>query len=658
MTFLAVLDETGTGMQDLLPSYRDLATTEHVAGLPTNWPPGSCKEALTPVAWPADIGDMRILATTDDELDFWLRHVSVGVWLTYGTAGVAWAYFALTWDRPNRLLMSALVAMTAIVSTLVRRLPMRSILRHPRGVWLFYGWSVAIVGFVTALSALDGGPSSPIIVIYCLALIYAAMAYPPSGMVWLGGTIAVVVAGMAAATAQLDAGFILFTAGALALVATMCTLTARNHWRQHERQAALVGRLDQMVYTDSLTGCLNHRAFHERLRSAVDDALRTERPLSLAIADIDEFRFINDARGHPHGDIVLQRVGESLRAVARESDVIARIGGEEFAILLPDTTLEQAGRIAERLRAHVGNLQLVHPVTISIGVSSLPAPAGSVAALLEQADAGVYAAKRSGRDRVVVHGTSGLATPASPDDGVRARVERVITDRLIRARYQPIVSMADGQILGYEALARIDGSNLAPDRWLAMAERAGLRGDMEAAMWDAAIAGGWDIDGLLFLNASPLALLTGALWRCRNRLPSGVVIEVSEQHAITDYQALARTLSEWADAVGTQVAVDDMGSGHANLRHVLNLAPRFLKLDRSLIEGLDVHSARLALVGSMVAFAESTGALLIAEGIETPAEAEAVRAAGVAYGQGYLFARPEPSPPPVHWRPAGFLVTG
>jgi EAL domain-containing protein (putative c-di-GMP-specific phosphodiesterase class I) len=139
-------------------------------------------------------------------------------------------------------------------------------------------------------------------------------------------------------------------------------------------------------------------------------------------------------------------------------------------------------------------------------------------------------------------------------------------------------------------------------------------------MWDAALADGWTGEGLLFLNASPVALLTGALWRCRHRVPAEVVIEVSEQHAIADYSALSRTLSDWA-GFGAQVAVDDMGSGHANLRHVLNLAPRFLKLDRSLVADLHVTPARYALVESIARFAERTGSLVIAEGIETEEEA-------------------------------------
>ena len=598
---------------------------------------------------------MRVLAATEHELDFWVRHVKVGVRLTYATAVVSWAYFALTWGRPNRPAMTVLVAATAMMSTVVARLPLRRILSDRRGIWLFYAWSTGVVGFVTALTVLDGGPSSPASVIYSLALIYAAMAYPPRGMVWLGGLVAGTIFLLQGVDKPFDAGAAFFMSGAYLLVTAMCTLTARNFWSQLHRQTELTAELDALVHVDSLTGCLNHRAFHERLRAAVDEAVLVERPLSLAVADLDHFKFVNDLLGHPEGDAVLQQVGYALRRCARETDIVARIGGEEFALLMPDTTLDEAGALAERVRAEVGGLDGPVPITISVGVSSLPSPATSLEALLEQADAGVYAAKRSRRDPVVVQGRSALEAPTDANEEVRSRVERVIVEGRVRARFQPVVSMADGGVLGYEALARVEGSNLAPDRWLDLAERAGLRGDLEAAMWDAALADGWTGEGLLFLNASPVALLTGALWRCRHRVPAGVVIEVSEQHAIADYSALSRTLSDWA-GFGAQVAVDDMGSGHANLRHVLNLAPRFLKLDRSLVADLHVTPARYALVESIARFAERTGSLVIAEGIETEEEAEAVRAAGVPYGQGYLFARPEPVPPTVHWRPAEALL--
>ena len=163
-------------------------------------------------------------------------------------------------------------------------------------------------------------------------------------------------------------------------------------------------RLLREAQCDGLTGLYNHRFFHEQLRVEADRAGRYGRPLSLIVFDLDDFKLLNDAYGHQEGDVALRRVAAAAGEGLRSADVACRVGGEEFAILLPETTKRQARAAAARLCARVRAMAAARPVTISCGVATFPGDGGSPAELLAAADAALYEAKAAGRDRVVVHG--------------------------------------------------------------------------------------------------------------------------------------------------------------------------------------------------------------------------------------------------------------
>jgi diguanylate cyclase (GGDEF)-like protein len=224
---------------------------------------------------------------------------------------------------------------------------------------------------------------------------------------------------------------------------------------------------------------------------------------------------------------------------------------------------------------------------------------------------------------------------------MRVDVGSLLVPGAIRAEYQPIVRLDDGAVVGYEALARaaVAGS---PAAWLAAAEAEGRRGDLERACLDAAADNGAPPgDALLFVNVSPALLVGHDLAEARQRLSPRLVVELTEQQAVEDYDLLRRHLQTWADD-GVRLAIDDTGAGHSSLRHVLELSPDFLKLDRSLVHGVHRDRKLQALVRSMVAFAAELGSAVVAEGIEQPAELEELRRAGVHLGQGWLFGRPAP----------------
>jgi EAL domain-containing protein (putative c-di-GMP-specific phosphodiesterase class I)/putative methionine-R-sulfoxide reductase with GAF domain len=238
----------------------------------------------------------------------------------------------------------------------------------------------------------------------------------------------------------------------------------------------------------------------------------------------------------------------------------------------------------------------------------------------------------------------GLDSPGS----TRRVIEYLCEPGVVEAVVQPVVRPADQLIVGYEALARMPIEPVrGPDFWLARAAEVGLRGRLEIACLSAAAAlGPTPEDRLLFVNLSPSLLADPAAFRLLDQLPDRLVLELTEQEAVGDYCGLRRDLAPWL-ARGVRIAIDDTGAGYSSLRHVIELTPDFLKLDRELVRDLDHDRNRRALVSAVAAFASEVGTSVIAEGVETETELEVLRDAEVDLVQGYLLARPEPAWPSI-----------
>jgi diguanylate cyclase (GGDEF)-like protein len=225
-----------------------------------------------------------------------------------------------------------------------------------------------------------------------------------------------------------------------------------------------------------------------------------------------------------------------------------------------------------------------------------------------------------------------------------AHLQRLLEPGAIQPVYQPIVRLSDLEPIGYEGLARFpyaDGlSNMPPDVTLAAAGDVGLRGDLEVACWAAMARAGSPPGGrLLFVNISPDALAEPGLFVLADRLPSRLVIEITEQREVQDYAELRERLAPWV-ARGAQVAIDDTGAGYASLEHVVELRPDFLKLTRGLVADIDKDANRQALLRALGAFAREVGAVIVAEGVERLEELEVLRESEVDFAQGWLFGRP------------------
>ena len=400
--------------------------------------------------------------------------------------------------------------------------------------------------------------------------------------------------------------------------------------------------LREQARTDGLTGLLNHRACHERLQEEVERAAQLGRPLGVVVLDLDHFKAVNDAYGHGEGDKVLVAAAERLRSAVREDDLVARLGGEEFALILPGVDGTHAADAAERARAAVAEVLVGgRSLTCSAGVSSFPDDAREAGRLLELADGALYWAKRSGRDQSRRY-DSRLAGQLS-GDGQRAEIEALLAaEDAIVPVFQPVLELATGRVAGYEALARMpDGPFRPPDQWFIQAQRAGLGPALEAAALRAALrAHGRPERTFLALNVSPSALLSPEV---RAALPAdldGIVIELTEHDLFSTDLALDREL-EHLRARGARIALDDAGNGYAGLQQIIRVAPDILKLDRSLVDGVHADPHRFALLEALISFAATTRAAVCAEGVETLEDLAVLSGLDVTYAQGWALARPD-----------------
>jgi EAL domain-containing protein (putative c-di-GMP-specific phosphodiesterase class I)/putative methionine-R-sulfoxide reductase with GAF domain len=234
------------------------------------------------------------------------------------------------------------------------------------------------------------------------------------------------------------------------------------------------------------------------------------------------------------------------------------------------------------------------------------------------------------------------------DVDLRSVIEHLCEPGRIRAVVQPIVRPADMVVVGYEALARMSvAPRHPPDWWLELASEFGLRKRLEMACLSAAIGLGAPPDGrMLFVNASPSTVADSAFLDLRTEFPDRLVVELTEQEAVEDYDALRNCLAGYLQR-GVRLAIDDAGAGYSSLRHVVELSPDYLKLDRELVSGIDQDPNRRALMRAVVAFAREVGTSVIAEGVETRGELDVLRDAEVHMVQGYLLARPGPPWPDI-----------
>lgn len=372
-------------------------------------------------------GEALLVGSCDDEAAFeqrvasWRRHTIIGVALCVVLPALAFIR-TLALEVPHRTLMVVLMAATIVLSPLMLLVPLRTVVAHPRGRLFVDAWTTAGVGLVSLMVYLDGGAASPYVLFYFVLLAHSVLVYPPVRMMIVGGLVVGSYVVVGARVGGVPGVQLVLGGAALLLVAGICALVTHAHVLAFRQTAAYAARLMALAERDGLTGCLNHRAFHQRLQAETARA-STVRPLTVLLIDVDRFKEVNDTRGHAAGDRVLQLVGDVLTDVSRGTDAVARLGGDEFALLMPSCGTVEAMLVGDRLRGQISQRGVAYDLTVSVGAATALAPC-EPERLLADADRALYAAKGSGRNITLHAGITaavGAATLAKAAAAARAR---------------------------------------------------------------------------------------------------------------------------------------------------------------------------------------------------------------------------------------------
>ena len=426
---------------------------------------------------------------------------------------------------------------------------------------------------------------------------------------------------------------------------------------------AVVGRLVQRSQAhslrDELTGLPSRRLLCERLEEAIGVAQRHSRHLTVMLLDLDHFKEVNDTLGHGAGDALLVEVAKRLRDALRKSDVIARFGGDEFAVLLTDVKAPPDARVvADRVLSQLTQPVVLGDATVdidaSIGIAMYPEHGEDPTTLISRADIAMYAAKASKAGWRVY----------DPGDDVHSRERLELTTEMKRAfgagelavHYQPIVAAAGGPVRLVEALVRWEHPRLGllgPDRFLALAERTGSMRRLthtvlaeslrQCREWDEA---GAPIEVAVNVSARDLDDRSlpdevEGLLRAAGVAPSRLWLEITERWAVGDLHRATEQLARLR-RLGVRIALDDFGTGYSSLAHLDQLPLDAVKIDRSLVSRAAADLGAAAIVTAAASLSRALGLEVVAEGVETEATRAVVVEAGCGYLQGYLFARPMP----------------
>jgi diguanylate cyclase (GGDEF)-like protein len=409
------------------------------------------------------------------------------------------------------------------------------------------------------------------------------------------------------------------------------------------RNAAAFQTISDVASIDALTGLRNRREFER-----VMDRMPVER-FSILAMDVDALKTVNDEYGHQAGDLVLRTVARTLAASFRGDDVVARVGGDEFAALLPGADNATAGLVADRIRSAIRAVEVPYGAKrMSIGFAAGPA-GGDPREVWGWADEALYRAKKQGRDRAESFDGQ-VPRDADPTAHWAELIPQLLSPSGIVSLYQPIVRLSDRSLIGYEALAR-PGGDLAMESvegLFSTATKIGMGSELDWFGRRAAVVGASSIstDKELFINVSVPALLDPLhdvdqmelLLRWAGRSSDQIVFEISEREAVTDMARFEAVLARYR-AAGFRFAIDDVGEGHSTLEVLAASSPEYIKIAARLARTSHLRGPRAA-VAALVTFARSLDARVIAEGLETYDQVNEMCALGVEFGQGYYLGTP------------------
>jgi diguanylate cyclase (GGDEF)-like protein/PAS domain S-box-containing protein len=418
-----------------------------------------------------------------------------------------------------------------------------------------------------------------------------------------------------------------------------------------------------MAHHDALTGLPNRRLMQDRLNQAIMAARRKQRHVAVLFLDLDRFKVVNDTLGHDTGDFILKDVARRLVSCVREVDTVSREGGDEFVVILPDLERPEHARVvADKMikelsrPVEIGGHE-IH-VTPSIGISHYPNDATDVQQLLKHADNAMYQAKDAGRNTVRFF-TNDLNFLLSKRLEVEGRLRKAMENEEFFLRYQPQVDVPSGRIIGMEALIRWNDpqrGEVYPKDFIFVAEELGLIVPIgEWVFRNACIQlRQWQDEGMPVINVSinisarqfmsrRLVATLLSIVRETGADPRHIELEITETMIMRNLEQSIETLTQLR-AVGMQVAVDDFGVGYSSLNQLTRLPASSMKIDRSFIMNLPGDEDSGSITEAIIAMAKRLKLRVIAEGVETGAQLEFLRANHCEAYQGYLFSRPVTAP--------------
>lgn len=397
-------------------------------------------------------------------------------------------------------------------------------------------------------------------------------------------------------------------------------------------------RLRKLADSDALTGLRNRRGIERALAVEVERMRRHGSRAAAVLVDCDDFKSVNERFGHDGGDEVLREIGNRIEDQVRDSDVVGRLGGDEFLVLATDLRPGEATLLAHRIRQAIA----ARPVTtshgpvavaVSCGVESIDPQNADLEGLVGRTSAGLKVAKRAGKDTVATADTAAVALPGPSD---------------LRALAQAIVDVANGEVRGYEFLVRGPRGPLeSPERlFRAHRERDSLT-DIDLASLDRCLATAADVKAgmRVHVNLLPSTLIESDVDKLGEQIaavrePRNLYLEINEAMLVGDPAALAPSSRELRRRTGCRLAIDDVGYGRSSLEALLVLEPDVVKIDRRFVHGIATDARLRRQFARLVRIGRAIGAEIIAEGVEREVDRRVLLEHGVELAQGYLWGRP------------------
>jgi diguanylate cyclase (GGDEF)-like protein len=408
-------------------------------------------------------------------------------------------------------------------------------------------------------------------------------------------------------------------------------------------------QLDRLANVDFLTEVSNVRGLEQVLKAEDNRVGRSGGHLIAMLINCDDFHKINDAFGHSTGDIVLKEVAKRIKGTLRPSDHVARVGGDEFLVLLPDTQLAYGMRVAERIRVAIADTPLrgaqdvVH-VSASLGLANLPLRIASVNEVVTLSRTALKRSKAGGKNKVSLARDHGLEKAEDDQPTPKSIVAQLLDSTQFRTVYQPIMDLNSEKIAGYEVLTRgPDGSFESPADFFRICIENNILTTVDLQCLQLCLEDAPNVgrNMRLHVNLFPSTLLETPVENLIKLFPqerngTTYCLEISEQQFITEPGYLREAINALKQA-GILVAIDDVGFGRSSLETLILLEPDLVKVDRKYVSGISVEPSKARLLRRLANVAKSLGAEIVAEGIEDRNDLPLLKEMGINYGQGFLW---------------------